>query len=201
MRYNEDILIYDNFLPTDLHHAIYQHALKQDYQYTYADENDTDPKTMDRCFEYNGGESDSYIDLIIKAAKMHKDMKFILDQSEMYRGFYNLYLPGCRTTFHKDSKYEGDEGWTFLYFPNIEPWDNNKGGELQIIKEEIIGIRAVPNRIVAFNGVLWHKGNCYTNNDIRRSVAIQTHTLNGKPIRFDQQNKPQQRISRITRMQ
>ena len=88
-------------------------------------------------------------------------------QMSLYRSYINCFIPGENPYWHLDG-----EGYTCLYYPNMEYNELNEGGETQfIISNEIKGILPIPNRMVIFNGLIYHKATSFRNQH-RYTIAI-----------------------------
>ena len=86
---------------------------------------------------------------------------------ELYRMYVNCFAPSENPYFHTD----GENGITFLYYPNMN-WDLQEGGETQFyINDDIYGITPVPNRIVIFSANIKHRATTFRNNH-RFTVAV-----------------------------
>jgi len=81
--------------------------------------------------------------------------------------YVNCFVPCERPYFHTD----GDEGVTFLYYPNMK-WDKDDGGETQfLMNDDLYGVLPIPNRMVVFSANLLHRATTFRN-DHRFTVAI-----------------------------
>ena len=59
---------------------------------------------------------------------------------KLYRMYVNCFVPGEKPYFHVD----GDEGVTFIYYPNMK-WDKDDGGETQfLMKDDLYGVLPIP---------------------------------------------------------
>lgn len=128
---------------------------------------------INKCFncKYSFGERDSaeYLPTGVISNIENNDEIFKMFSSKIYerfpdcrdlklrRMYINLFAPGENPFFHKD----GENGVTFLFYPNIE-WNLNEGGETQfLVNDEIKGILPLPNRIVKFNANILHKATSF----------------------------------------
>jgi hypothetical protein len=101
----------------------------------------------------------------------------LLKECTNYRSYINCFVPGENPYWHQDHQ-EG-EGYTCLYYPNIEYNELNKGGETQFLIDgpEIKGILPIPNRMVIFDGLIYHKATSFRSQH-RYTVAIKFGRLN-----------------------
>ena len=75
----------------------------------------------------------------------------------LYRMYINCFAPGEVPYFHTD----GDDGVTFLYYPQFN-WKPNDGGETQLyVNGNIQGIVPVPNRLMAFDATILHRATSF----------------------------------------
>lgn len=76
---------------------------------------------------------------------------------KLYRMYVNCFSPNENPYFHID----GENGHTFLYYPQ-EDWKLDDGGETQfLVDESIHGVFPIPNRIVKFNASIKHKATSF----------------------------------------
>ena len=81
--------------------------------------------------------------------------------------YVNCFAPNENPYFHTD----GDNGLTFLYYPNMD-WDLQEGGETQFyINDDIYGITPIPNRMVVFDANIQHRATTFRN-QYRFTLAI-----------------------------
>ena len=75
----------------------------------------------------------------------------------LYRMYINCFAPGEIPYFHTD----GDDGITFLYYPQ-DTWDIDMGGETQfVVDDEIKGIFPISNRMVMFDASILHRATTF----------------------------------------
>ena len=99
--------------------------------------------------------------------KRLKDSAEQVQNKKLYRMYVNCFVPCERPYFHTD----GDEGVTFLYYPNMK-WDKDDGGETQfLMNDDLYGVLPIPNRMVVFSANLLHRATTFRN-DHRFTVAI-----------------------------
>jgi hypothetical protein len=86
---------------------------------------------------------------------------------ELDRMYVNCFAPSENPYFHTD----GEDGITFLYYPE-QGWALDDGGETQFyIDGEIRGIVPEPNRMVYFDANILHRATTFRDRH-RFSVAI-----------------------------
>lgn len=132
--------------------------------------------------QYTFGEIDDYLDDLPPTGMVHEipetefmykifkkkiyDIFKFTHELKLYRMYVNMFAPGEQPYFHQDG-----DGLTFLYYPNFE-WDVQWGGETQfVVDENINGIVPIPNRLVFFNGEIWHRATSFRDRH-RFTVAI-----------------------------
>ena len=164
----KDLIVIDDFLSKEDHHKIYDLTMKRKWHTT----NDEGDDPLSGQSGYNSHDDDGQgegTQIIIKECLKHEKLIEILKTNYM-RTTYNKYDPKTPTYFHTDT----DGGWTLVYFPHISEYNFQMGGETQIlISNTIVGVLPLPNRLMAFEGSLNHKGTSFTNNQYRYSLAIQ----------------------------
>jgi len=85
----------------------------------------------------------------------------------LWRMYINCFAPREIPYFHTD----GDDGVTFLYYPQLE-WKPNDGGETQFyVNGNIQGVVPTPNRLVSFDARILHRATSFRDN-WRFTVAI-----------------------------
>ena len=151
----------DKFFNEAEHNIINQYCIGASYQYGETD-NDGTPCTG---LIHNIPETSFVYKLFRK--KLSDEYKEVTNDMKLYRMYINCFAPSENPYFHTD----GEEGITFLYYPNMN-WDLQEGGETQFyINDDIYGITPVPNRIVIFSANIKHRATTFRNNH-RFTVAI-----------------------------
>ena len=86
---------------------------------------------------------------------------------ELYRMYVNCFAPSENPYFHTD----GEDGYTFLYYPQKD-WKLDDGGETQfIIDNNLYGILPEPNRMIMFEANIPHRATTFRDR-YRFTVAI-----------------------------
>jgi len=152
---------YENsFLDEKEHYMIYEYCKNAKYSYGESDNGDGIMTGM----VHDIPETEIIYKVLRK--KLEDKCPFIR-QLKLYRMYINCFAPSENPYFHTD----GENGITFLYYPNTE-WNLNDGGETQfLIDDNIYGIIPLPNRLVMFPANIWHKATSFRNHH-RFSIAI-----------------------------
>ncbi len=163
----KDLIVIDDFLPEEEHRAIYNRLMTREWG--AVDDNPNDPLSdisgYNSSEEFTGPSTQTIMDYCLE----YDFLRDIVQNSHRV-SLYNKYDPKTPTYFHTD----GLSGHTLIYFPDIAKYNFMMAGETQIlIDDHITGVLPVPNRLVAFNGQLWHKGTSFTHDQPRYSFAIQ----------------------------
>tara|TARA_Y100000385_G_scaffold276113_1_gene321448 strand:- start:267 stop:773 length:507 start_codon:yes stop_codon:yes gene_type:complete len=164
----KELIVIDDFLSKEDHHEIYNLTMKRKWNSI----NDSEDDPLSGQSGYNSGDRfhERGTQIILSECLVYPNLKKILE-TEYGQTLYNKYEPKTPTYFHTDSD---DGGWTLIYFPDIAEYDYQMGGETQILVDnQIVGVLPLPNRLMAFDGSLMHKGTSFTNNQLRYSLALQ----------------------------
>lgn len=154
------IEIRDNFLEEADAKRVLEYCFQSLYHYGECDMDDTPPTGMVHEIEED---EDIYRLFESKIKNYYRYVKKL----NLDRMYVNCFAPSENPYFHTD----GEEGITFLYYPNMN-WDLQEGGETQFyINDDIYGITPVPNRIVIFSANIKHKATTFRNNH-RFTVAV-----------------------------
>jgi len=153
--------IIDNFLTPEQHKFVLNYCEDAAYHYGEVDRKGLPPTGMVHLID---SKKDIY------ELFRYKTQSYCLGQRlcEMY---INCFAPSERPYFHTD----GEDGITFLYYPN-DKWEPDDGGETQfVINNEIRGIFPTPNRLVLFEGNILHRATTFRDRH-RFTVAIKYTT-------------------------
>jgi len=149
----------DNFLSQEEFLKVSQYCMDTEYRYGEIDDDGLPPRGMINEIQ---SEEDVFRILRVRLEEkepMIKDMSF-------YRMYVNCFAPGENPYFHEDG-----ECITFLYYVNMD-WDLQNGGETQFyIDGNILGVPALPNRLVMFDGMIPHRATSFRNGH-RFTIAI-----------------------------
>lgn len=164
----DEILNFDDFLDEEDHHKIWEDCVSQDYK-PMIDHPDISDKPSGALSPLSL--TDSSVKILMEACLGIPELKWVL-KTKYRKALFNKYFPKEPTYFHYDAP---ESGTTLVYFPNVEETSFHFGGETQVLKknQELVGVFPKPNRLMVFNGSLWHKGNSFTNDTDRYSLAIQ----------------------------
>ncbi len=164
------LIVIDDFLLKEDHHEIYN--LTMERKWNPIDDSKDDP--LSGQSGYNSGDdfNERGTQIILSECISEPELKKVVTTT-YNQTLYNMYDPKTPTYFHYDTELP-ESGWTIIYFPDIAEYDFRMGGETQILVDnQIVGVLPLPNRLMAFDGSLWHKGTSFTNNQLRYSLAIQ----------------------------
>ena len=90
-----------------------------------------------------------------------------LKKLNLYRMYINCFAPSENPYFHTD----GEDGYTFLYYPQKD-WKLDDGGETQfIIDNNLYGILPESNRMIMFHANIPHRATTFRDR-YRFTVAI-----------------------------
>lgn len=143
--------IIDNFLKKESHHELFKYCNKVEYKKGEQDNINTPP--TGGVFEIEG--TNPLRDYL--GDKFEKNIDF-LEGMNCVRSYINIFYREEKPFFHIDSK----NGYTCIYYPNINEEDLDEGGETQFfIKEGIKGVLPKPNRLVVFKGDILHKATSF----------------------------------------
>ena len=154
--------VVDEFLEDHLHHRMFEYCKSAKYRYGECDEYGLPPVGMVSDIVPDGNKSpfDLFEDRI--GGEFYPK-----HQGCPYRMYINLFTPGEIPFWHKD----GEQGTTFIYYPNMH-WEPNMLGETQfLIDGEITGIIPKPNRLVGFDANISHRATSFRS-EHRFSIAI-----------------------------
>jgi hypothetical protein len=164
----KELIVIDDFLSDEHHHELYELTLAQDFQPV----NDQKDNHLSGISGYNSivPFQDRGVQIILSACLEHSQLLPAISTS-FGQAIYNKYDPRTTTYFH----YDGEEScWTLIYFPHFCDYNYQMGGETQILVDnQIIGVLPLPNRLMAFDGSLMHKGTSFTHDQPRYSLALQ----------------------------
>lgn len=150
----------DNFLTKQEHKAVYTYCLRAPYYYGEIDYPGYEPTGMSSNISGN-----EYIYKLFKRKTL--DTFEFLRPLNLYRMYVNCFAPGEQPNYHIDR----DQGYTLLYYPNLE-WSLNDGGSTEFnLDEQLQGIHPVPNRIAIFDANILHRATSFRNRH-RFTVAI-----------------------------
>jgi|TARA_R100000030_G_scaffold71811_1_gene55324 Rps23 Pro-64 3,4-dihydroxylase Tpa1-like proline 4-hydroxylase len=159
MELNGKIKYEDNFLSPEEFLEINQYCMDTEYRYGERDDDNLPPTGM--INEIRAKE-----DFFGMLKKRLKEKEPMIKHMSFYRMYVNCFAPGENPYFHKDGR-----GITFLYYANME-WDLQNGGETQFyIDGNILGVPAIPNRLVMFDGMIPHRATSFRNGH-RFTIAI-----------------------------
>ena len=155
-----DLNYIDQFFSEQEHQIIHDYCL--DAEYSYGERDDANLPVTGMV--HNIPETEFVYKLIKKRLN---DSAQQVQGKKLYRMYVNCFVPGEQPYFHVD----GDEGVTFIYYPNME-WDKDDGGETQfLMNDDLYGVLPIPNRMVVFSANLLHRATSFRNNH-RFTVAI-----------------------------
>jgi hypothetical protein len=170
----KELIVIDDFLSEEDHHKIFTTTVKAPYMPIDDSITDEFPDPLSGQSGYNAKEDidGETTQILLEQAMMHNELIPIVSTKYMLT-IFNKYDPKTPTYFHWDTK-SPESGWTLIYFPHTHEYNFKMGGETQILVDnQIVGVLPLPNRLMAFDGSLWHKGTSFTHDDYRYSVAIQ----------------------------
>lgn len=151
----------DNFLTETEQKVIIEYCLNAKYIFG---ETDSDEKEQITGMTHNIPENEFVYKLF---AKLINERAEFTHGMKLYRMYVNCFAPSEQANFHTDG-----EGYTFLYYPMMEEYDLDEGGETQfLLDDNIFGIRAVSNRMAVFDGEIPHRATPFRNNH-RFTIAI-----------------------------
>lgn len=156
-----NIQIFDNIFSPDEssnYHDLILHTLP--FFYGEVDRYDTSPTGMvcditDKM-EYLQPDVHKFMSMLIE--NIHKNEPKLKDMT-LYRMYINLFIPKEIPYFHID----GENTVTCLYYVNSKT-DYDDGGETQfIIDNDLKCVRAIPGRLVIFDGEILHRATSFRN--------------------------------------
>ena len=159
MELNGKIKYEDNFLSSEEFLEISQFCRDTEYRYGESDDYGLPPTGMISQIQAKE-------DFFVMLKKRLKEKEPMIKHMSFYRMYVNCFAPGENPYFHEDGR-----GITFLYYANTE-WNLQNGGETQFyIDGNILGVPAVPNRLVMFDGMIPHRATSFRNGH-RFTIAI-----------------------------
>lgn len=149
----------DNFFNKRDQNMIISYCNSCSYTYGEVDNQNTPPTGM----VHNIPESEKIYSLF--ESKL-STVPFIKGR-ELYRMYVNCFASSENPYFHTD----GEDGYTFLYYPQKD-WKLDDGGETQfIIDNNLYGILPEPNRMIMFEANIPHRATTFRDR-YRFTVAI-----------------------------
>jgi len=165
------LILIDDFLPETEHEKMYNLTLEREWISTNDMEED-DPNSGVSGYMSSGNWDDEGTQILVDECSKYDPLYEIL-HTDYKNTIYNKYPSNCPTYFHVDVD-PPETGWTILYFQDINDYNFQMGGETQIFSNNsITGILPIPNRLIAFEGSLWHKGTSFNGKRDRYSFALQ----------------------------
>ena len=157
-----DISFSDKFFSKQEHEMIYDYCIKNS-NYRFG-EKDNGSGSLPTGFVNDIPETHIVYKMINTI--LRERVEFIRDM-RLSRMYVNCFAPGENAYFHTDG-----DCITFLYYPNLEQYDIDEGGETKfLVNGNVQGILPVPNRMVIFDGNIKHSATALRNHH-RFSVAI-----------------------------
>lgn len=157
---NIEISHSDDFFTETEQKIIEEYCLSAKYEFGEKDMQDTIPTGMVHDIPETEFVFKLFAKTIYDRAEFTQDMK-------LYRMYINHFAPSEQANFHLDG-----EGYTFLYYPMMEEYDLDEGGETQFLLDgNIFGIRAISNRMTVFDGTIPHRATPFRNKH-RFTIAI-----------------------------
>jgi Rps23 Pro-64 3,4-dihydroxylase Tpa1-like proline 4-hydroxylase len=159
MELNNEIKYDDNFLSHDDFMKVLHFCRTTDYFFGESDDYGLPPTGMISQIQAREDIFGLFKDKIKEKCPFIKNMSF-------YRMYVNIFSPNENPYFHQDGK-----GITFLYYVG-EHWSLQDGGETQFyVDGNILGVPPVPNRLVMFDGMIYHRATSFRDRH-RFSIAI-----------------------------
>ena len=157
----QQIIILDDFLTQNDHYKVWEYALNEAYKPGEKDYPDVPPTGIVHEIHLKNNINHIFTNTLYSKTN-------ILKEYTNYRSYINCFIPGENPYWHQDGK-----GYTCLYYPNVEYGHLNEGGETQFLinDSEIKGILPIPNRMVIFNGLIYHKATSFRTQH-RYTIAI-----------------------------
>ena len=159
---NINLSFSDNFFSKEEHEIIYDYCINsKNYKFGEKDRGDGIPPTG-----FVNDIPETHLVYKILNTILRERVEFIRDM-RLNRIYVNCFSPKEDGYFHTDG-----DCITFLYYPNLEQYDIDEGGETKfLVDSNIQGILPVPNRMVIFDGNIKHSATGFRNHH-RFSVAI-----------------------------
>jgi len=159
-----DISFSDNFFTEIDHKLIYDYCINAPYLYGESDNKGDEYNTPPTGMTHNVPETSLIYKIISKT--LYDRVEFIRDM-KLQRMYINCFAPKENGYFHQDG-----DGYTFLYYPNLEEYHIDEGGETKfLVGDDIHGILPIPNRMAIFYGNIPHSATGFRNFH-RFTVAI-----------------------------
>ena len=153
------IKVFDNFLSEKEQRYVLRYC-EEDAKYRYGE---SDDGTTPPC----GVTHDISKDCHLYSFLAEKVKPLAPEGVPLWRMYVNCFAPREIPYFHTD----GDDGVTFLYYPQFG-WKPNDGGETQFwVNGNIQGVVPIPNRLVAFDAAILHRATSFRDK-WRFTVAI-----------------------------
>ena len=154
----KNIEIFDGFLSIHEHDFVLNYCLEASYTYGEWDRPETPPTGMvheiDETSEIYELFECKTEDLVLDPKVHHH---YQVTDFKLNRMYINCFAPTECPYFHTD----GQNGVTFLYYPQ-DTWDIDMGGETQfVVDDEIKGIFPIPNRMVMFDANILHRATTF----------------------------------------
>jgi hypothetical protein len=156
-----DLSFSDNFLSKEEHEIIYDYCIKNG-SYTFGERDHGDSVPCGFVHQI----PETHLVYKILDNILRERVEFIRDM-KLSRMYINCFAPRENGYFHTDGNFI-----TFLYYPNLEQYDIDEGGETKfLVNDNIQGILPIPNRMVIFDGNIKHSATGFRNHH-RFTVAI-----------------------------
>jgi len=156
-----NIQILDSFLSLENHHMIWEYSKNAEFNIIESDYPNNPPTGKSHNLSLDNNISKILLNSLNDKSPNLKD-------KNLYRAYINYFPQGINPYWHQDG-----EGYTCLYYPNLEYNELNEGGETQFLINgpEIKGILPIPNRMVVFDGMIYHKANSFRTQS-RYTIAL-----------------------------
>jgi len=143
----ETIKVIDNLLTPDQEDFVIEYCENTSYYYGECDRKGLPPTGMVSEID----ETEDIYELF------RYNTEHLTVGMELDRMYVNCFSPNENPYFHTD----GEDGITFLYYPD-QGWELDEGGETQFyIDGEIRGITPVSNRMVYFDANIMHRATTF----------------------------------------
>lgn len=157
-----DLSFSDNFFSKEEHKIIYDYCINnRNYIFGEKDSGNGTPPTG-----FVNEIPETHLVCKIMNTILRERVEFIRSM-KLTRIYVNCFAPKENGYFHTDG-----DCVTFLYYPNMEQYDIDEGGETKFLVDgNIQGILPIPNRMVIFDGNIKHSATGLRNHH-RFTVAI-----------------------------
>jgi hypothetical protein len=157
----QQLLIIDNFLSQEDHYKIWEYCNRESYKPGEKDQSNLPPTGIVHEISIKSDINSIFTNILYSKVD-------ILKKYVNYRSYINCFTPGENPYWHQDGK-----GYTCLYYPNIKYNELNEGGETQFLIDgpEIKGILPISNRMIIFNGLIYHRATSFRTQH-RYTIAI-----------------------------